>query len=200
MRKRYFLFTALMFLLQPQISNAAIDLCGNVNSSGTFVPCPAPDKDNNGYNAVSNGGLDCDDTDYRIFPGVITASGCSSGQTRKCQADGTFTSCSSTTVCEAASGSTCKYIDCASGNDSTGTGSFADGRTFANVSYYDNAGLKPPNWYNIQAGDVIYLTGSGTCSQTTNTGSSNRAMLKLNKSGTVGKPITIKRYPGSTLQ
>ena len=81
--------TALIaFFLSIQCVYAATSL-----NPETFV-FPSPDADNDGY--TTNGtllGTDCDDANSRIFPGALTASGCSAGQFRRCQAGGTYTSC-----------------------------------------------------------------------------------------------------------
>jgi len=59
---------------------------------------------------------------------------------------------------------------------------------------------KPAGWYQLKAGDVVYLKGSGTCSDFYTPGSGYpQAMLPLiSISGSSGAQIVIKRYPGST--
>ncbi len=170
----------------------AVAVCGNGN-----FPCPDPDRDNDGHMSTSAGGDDCDDNDYRIYAGVVTSSGCPAGQSHSCQANGSYTACSAGLVCEAAAGSTCKYVDCASGSDSNDGSSASPWRSFKNVGYY--AGSHPANWYQLQPGDVVYLTGSGTCSDWYNPGGGEEnTMAAFSASGTASKPITVKRYPGST--
>ncbi len=184
-------------------SQALTEICGNGlddDGDGVSLACPEPDKDNDGYLSTSNAGNDCDDNNYMIYPGVITASGCPSGQTRKCQSNGNFTACSATTVCEAYPGSNCKYIDCQDGNDISGDGSYAHPwKSFKKIGYYESVGLKPAGWYQLQAGDAVYLKGPGTCSDWYDPGPTlPNAMLFITASGTSDKPILIKRYPGST--
>lgn len=199
--KKAFLFTLLAIISINQNCFAIPEICGNGiddDGVGGDQSCPEPDKDNDGFQSIANGGNDCDDTDYKMYPGVITASGCPSGQTRKCQTNGTFTACSSDVVCEASAGSTCKYIDCGSGSDTTGNGSYnSPWKSFKQIGYHENT--NPSGWYRLQAGDVVYLKGTGTCSDWYNPGSGYpNVVLYMTLSGTADKPITIKRYPGST--
>lgn len=60
---------------------------------------------------------------------------------------------------------------------------------------------KPAGWYQLHAGDVVYLKGTGTCSEYYTAGAGYPpAMLPLILvAGASGAPITIKRYPGSTV-
>lgn len=187
---------ALAFLLTvPSLTHAASPVCGNGN-----FPCPEPDKDDDGYLSPSAGGVDCDDNDFRIYPGVVTEKGCPAGQTHSCQADGSYTACTVTPVCEASAGSNCKYIDCGAGSDSSGNGSFSSPwKSFKMVGYRVDGTQNPPGFYPVQPGDVVYLKGSGTCADTYSvTSGEPNVVLAMGTSGTASKPITYKRYPGST--
>lgn len=80
---------------------AVYELCGNGvddDASGGDLACPSPDADGDlfpttGYTSVAGVGIDCDDTNRRIFPGAFTNSGCAANEVRKCQTDGTYTAC-----------------------------------------------------------------------------------------------------------
>ena len=187
----------------PLSAKALPEICGNGyddDGVGGDLLCPEPDKDNDGYRSVLAGGDDCDDTTYKIFPGVATNSGCAANQWRRCGTDGTFSACSSSVLCEAVAGSTCKYIDCAAGSDTTGNGSFSSPwKSFGMVGYRVDGTQNPPGWYSVRPGDVVYLVGSGTCSDYYNlTSGEPNTVIGLGAGGEPGKPITFKRYPGST--
>ncbi|MFN8392287.1 MAG: right-handed parallel beta-helix repeat-containing protein [Bdellovibrionota bacterium] len=166
-------------------------LCGD-----GLLACAGADKDNDGIPASS----DCDDNDYRVYPGVTTASGCSGGQVHTCQGNGQYTACTAGPICEAQGGGTCKYVDCSAGSDSTGDGSYAKPwKTFRKVTYYSSSSSRPAGWYQLNPGDVVYLKGSGTCTDYYSPGGTAAyAALDIHTSGTAAAPITIKRYPGST--
>lgn len=201
--KKSFVLVVLSFFIFIPSSFALPEICGNGlddDGDGIAQPCPEPDKDNDGYLSIANGGNDCDDDNYMSYPGVITAAGCSAGQTRKCQTNGAFTACSSSTVCEASAGSSCKYIDCQNGSDTAGDGSYGNPwKSFKKVGYYESSSLRPAGWYQLQAGDAVYIKGGGICSDWYDPGPSlPNVMLFITASGTLDKPILIKRYPGST--
>lgn len=59
----------------PEIRGNGIDDDG----VGGDLPCPDPDKEKDGYNSIQSGGTDCDDLDYKTYPGVATAADRSTG-------------------------------------------------------------------------------------------------------------------------
>ncbi len=199
-RRFALLFLQLILVFGTAGSAFAIsEICGNGlddDGVGGDQACPDPDKDNDGYQSGVN---DCDDYNYKIYPGVVTTSGCPAGQTHTCQSNGQYSACTAATVCEAAAGSTCKYIDCGSGSDSNSGTFAAPWKSFKLIGNYENSSSRPSGWYNVQPGDVIYLKGSGTCSDWYDAGPTQpNVILQFTNSGQAGKPIVLKRYPGST--
>ncbi len=199
----------------PEIPGDGID---NGTSSGTKGSCsvgyadavigggcdlllPGDDKDNDGYTTAT----DCDDTNRLIIPNEYypcdAGGGANSGY-RMCGASATWGSCTSnsTPLCEATGSGVCKYVDCSSGsNSNSGTyaspyadlGKVSGGATGTNL---------PSSRYTLAPGDVVYMLGSGTCTQRYEYTSviTGTAWLSLTQSGTSSNRITVKRYPGAT--
>ena len=194
--------TVLISLFVATSAHALPEICGNGlddDGTGGDLACPDPDKDADGHLA----GADCDDNDRMIFPGVVTAKGCSAGQYRTCQPNGTYTACSATTLCEKTGSGRCFYIDCGTGSNSNAGTFAAPWKDFRMVSYFQNAGSRPAGWQALVPGDVIYLKGTGACTTAYDPGPDlqNDVMFYAygpSMSGTATAPITIKRYPGST--
>jgi hypothetical protein len=111
----------------PEICSNGIDDDG----SGGDAMCSAPDADRDGYpNSAAYTGpfgtaVDCDDTDPKIYPGAPTTSGCSAGQFRTCQSNGTYTACAATSTYSLKSGSGADYWFSTSGSISSGCGSYS---------------------------------------------------------------------------
>jgi hypothetical protein len=91
-------------------------------------------------------------------------------------------------------------VDCQVGNDNSGTGSYTTPwKSFKNIGSYEFPNLRPAGWKELRPGDVIYLKGSGVCSEHYTPGPTiDRAMIVISSSGTEQKPIVLKRYPGGT--
>lgn len=174
--------------------------------NGCDKQCPGNDKDNDGYADDGSTGtsgttyIDCAPTDRSIYPGVYTTSGCGGGQYRKCQTDGTYTSCTSSTLAQGSHAN--YYIDCTSGNDAN-AGSYASPfKTLGKVSGGSGASGLPASPVTLQADDYVYIIG-GTCNTTISassaTGYTSLAVLaELNASGSSGHPIVFAIYPGSS--
>lgn len=176
-----------------------------VIGNGCDKKAPGVDQDDDGY--TSDGSLgtagttwkDCDDTDKLIYPGVYTTKGCTGGQYHKCQTDGTYSACTSSTLAEGAHAN--YYIDCTSGNDAN-AGTYASPfKTLGKVSGGSGAAGLPSSPVTLQADDYVYVIG-GTCNTTISasgaTGASGLAVLgEIDVSGTSGHPIVFKVYPGA---
>lgn len=106
--------TFIICLLFSNNAYAADTGCGrDTDRNGTTdTLCPTPDADTDGYASVAGGGTDCDDTDWKIYPGRYTASGCSAGFSRLCQTSGSYSSCvaDASFVCHGTGGAT-KFVD-----------------------------------------------------------------------------------------
>lgn len=200
--------TLFLFLL-PALALAADKHCGRDYDRNGSVDawCPSPDQDWDGYFPDGGGfytGEDCDDQDWQIFPGVITTKGCTGGQTRKCNADGTFTSCTSDVVCEATGSGVCRYVNPGTGNDSTGDGSFGSPWQSFKCFGWWSSGAPACNTI-LPAGSVVYVVGSTDVTSSLaydpdGAGGATDTLLYLNsaRSGTETNPITLKAYPTYT--
>jgi hypothetical protein len=150
-----------------------------------LLPTGYTDRDRDGYTT------DCDDTDPAIFDGIYTTKGCTGGEYRKCNGS-TYTACTSATLCESGAGGTCYYVNPTTGNNAN-AGTFAS--PFADLR---KVSLGYAGGVTLNAGDVIYLVGSGTITQTALLDGSTNAFYSW-RSGAAGNPITLKQYPGSTV-
>ncbi len=160
------------------------EVCGNgldENCDGIDTLCPGNDKDRDGFPASQ----DCDDTNRFVYPGISVGCEASCGKGYKtCQANGSFSSCVCTPLCESSTG-TCYYADSVFGTVS-GSGSFSN-RMKSIDSLVKGS--------TLQGGDVVYLFsglyGYDSGAQVQNT--------MLNISGLQATPsnmITFKNYPG----
>lgn len=127
---------AFLFLFFALPAYAADKGCGrDTDRNGTTdLLCPTPDADSDGYTSVLGGGTDCDDTKWEIYPGRYTASGCSAGFSRKCQTNGTYSSCvaDASFVCHGTGGST-RFVDDSGPSTvdcSTNAGTYADPKDY----------------------------------------------------------------------
>lgn len=178
----------------------------SVVGNGCDLKCPGVDQDDDGYTSDGTTGtaggtsIDCDDADKSIYPGVYTTKGCSGGQFHKCQTDGTYTSCTSTTLAEGSHAN--YYIDCTSGNDANAGTYGSPFKTLGKVSGGSGASGLPASPVTLQGDDYVYIIG-GTCNTTITasaaTGFTSLAVLaELNVSGTSGHPIVFRIYPGAS--
>lgn len=198
-------------------SNALVEICGDgidQTLAHTFGACPSgwvdskigvgcdmlcgtPDRDNDGAKtavACNNdvNYTDCDDTDPFIYPGVTTTKGCTGGQLRTCQNNGTYTACSSTPYCPS-SCLTCKYISTTGNNSNAGT--FASpwlDQTNFNTRYSND---EP----NPATAGTCYIFRGGTYSTTRLYNADTVGLFFRNKNGTALNPIQILGYPGETV-
>lgn len=151
------LFILIAFLLCAQSAWGLTEVPGNGvddDASGGDATCAAPDADCDGYTTDGSSGLDgidCDDTNRRIFPGVEVWTSGTSWKT--CQTDGTYTAAGNSCP-----GGTCYYIDPTSGNDANaGTSAAAAFQTFKQVSYYASGAPANNKHSALACGDHIYL-------------------------------------------
>lgn len=160
--------------------------------------CGGDDADLDGY----ANDVDCDDNNRFIFPGMSTGCNAGSGANsgwKTCGGDGTYTTCTAnaaTPLCEAIGTGNCYYIS-ATGNDTTGDGSYANPwATGTNVSYHYDS--NPANHVALSAGDVVYISGTITTAGNYYNGSRKDVITIYNRDGTTDAPIVIKGYPGSS--
>lgn len=136
------------------------------------------DNDRDGYASSA----DCDDTNRYIFPSDYTyhTSGCGGGQVRKCQANGTYSSCAAWSC----PGSNCYYFDPVGGSNANPGTLASPWKDLDRISNGCTGNCRTP-----QAGDVFVLR-SGTFVQT------GQQATVTGKSGSSGNPIVIMAYPG----
>lgn len=178
---------------------------------GCDLKCPSPDADGDGHTTTGTGSrsghteIDCDDTDRRVIPGAYVPNSWTSPTGYKlCQTDGTYGSTvlnSTTPLCEKTGSGHCYYVSYASGNDSTGNGSYATPwKTMRMVGHWDSGA--PSGHVNLVAGDVVYLLDGGNYTDKYDAGEGDvaAAVTVFETDGTSSDKITIKRYPGATVQ
>jgi len=209
------IFAAVLAVLGAvQVGHCVPEICANTlddDGTGGDAACSGIDDDHDGYASVADGGNDCDDTDFQVIPGHYypcnAGTGANTG-TRLCQSNGTWGTCTANSVtplCEATGSGVCKYIDCANGNDSTGDGSYGNPwKSFKCLGAFETGGTAPGCNIDPNPGSVVYLKGSGTCTDSYDPdgGSNPRAInilyLNASRSGTSTNRLVFKRYPGGT--
>lgn len=174
--------------------------------NGCDRKCPGVDKDDDGY--TSDGSLgtagttntDCDDTRRDVYPGVYVPNSWTTPTGYKlCQTNGSYGSTTlnaTTPLCEATGSGVCKYIGCASGNNSN-SGTYASPYLTIGKVSGGSSGSPPASPYSLNPDDFVYLL-DGTCSTTFTAGDGDKYVGDFTRDGTSGHPITIKNYPGST--
>ena len=188
------------------------EICGDgidQDCNGSDASCPAgpggTDADMDGYYQ----GNDCDDLDRRIYPGlsVTCTTNSNAAGTKTCQSNGSYSTCTTTPLCEATGGGQCKYISKLTGNDSN-PGTFAqpwktlapifDYRCFPGGSEQNCPGdVAPANTYDLQPGDVVYLM-SGLYNESFDFEGTRYSLHLWNVNGTSSNKVTIKAYPGAS--
>ncbi len=182
------------------------EICGDGvdnDLSGGDAKCTDVDLDRDGYTATGTGndegitGTDCVDdpstVSYAryIYPGISTAYGCSAGQYRTCQTDGTWSSCSNLSSFTCKSGTGADYwIDvgtstCASANDYTHP---SDWRCFSDTGM--------SNYHAPAAGDCFIFKTAGTYD--TSWSSSTKHIYVSNKDCSSADHCRITVLPGQT--
>ncbi len=183
------------------------EVCGDgidQDCNGSDKLCAAgADSDLDGFVAS----LDCNDADKKIYPGIsvpCSAAGCSTGS-QTCQANGSYTACSCTPLCEATGSGQCRYISKLTGNDSN-PGTFEQPwKTFAPIFHFrcfSGSGpgcpgdVAPANTYSLQAGDVVYVM-SALYNESFDVEGTRYSLHLSGRNGTAAHPIVVKAYPGA---
>ena len=192
-----FIFLLILFVsLFSATAYARTEICGDGvdnDAVGGDLACSAPDQDRDGYYSDGTGynpGTDCDDTNRFNYPGIPTSSGCSVGQYRTCQSNGSYTGCANVSgfTCHSGSGQT--YWVSSTGTTGGGGGGFAspwDWRCFSNSSLTCYKAPVPGDCFVFKAG--VYTSSWGTSPNV-------KHVFISNKDGTVSNPITMMAAPG----
>lgn len=126
------------------------------DGSGGDLACASPDADCDGYSSDGSSGLygvDVDDSNRRIFPGVEVDTGCTAGTFKTAQTDGTYTACGFS--CPSG---TCYHVRASGGSDSNNGTSYATAfATLKQVSYYASGAPSGNVHGTITCGDHIYI-------------------------------------------
>ena len=159
-----------LFLFFVSEAMAADIGCGRDTDRNGSVDnyCPGTDQDFDGY-AVTQG--DCDDTNWQIFPGTLTSSGCSAGSFRTCAANGSgYNSCkalSSMTYSDIGSGATRLFWIGPSGSTDLHAGDSysnpADYRCIGDKTYNSTCRSDMRNGTNDIPAGTAFLFLAGTC-------------------------------------
>ena len=169
-------------------------------SSG--ADCGLSSGDNKSMEDADNDGdsdkRDCAPLDRSIRTGTIIPcqATCGSGN-KRCQADGQFSSCDCSPVCEATGTGKCYYVSPNKGND-TNSGSYSSPwQSTRNFAHYDSDSRKPTGWVSLNAGDVVYLQSGEYKTPVAATTKESAVIVLANLAGRSDAFITIKAYPGA---
>ncbi len=176
--------------------------CGvDTNFDGTVSnPCPTvagvTDADHDGWSTANKvgpfgTGKDCDDTNFWIQPGFEDTTGCSAGNYRTCNTDGTWTACAAISgfTCNTANGAT-YFVDDAE-TDCSGAGTYADPEDWRCWFSTGMVGYHAPG-----DGDCIVFQ-PGTYSSTWSDGGTIRQLYINQKDGSETHPIKFRSLPGA---
>ena len=198
--------SAILVLLLVGQGWAFDEVCGDGvdnDSVGGDVLCPTDtfpsgciDQDRDGYcsntSTGPNAGIDCDDTNRYIYPGIATKTGCTSNEARLCGTGGTYGSCSIGGYCPA--GYTCYYFD-DTGNDTTGAGTFANPWKTPNMFSSRSTGSPPAGFITPGASKAFIFRG-GTYGDDFVTNTKKYWLTMSNRTGSAdGTAIIIMGYP-----
>lgn len=143
-------------------------------------------SDNDSISAV----LDCDDTNHYIYPGIDTISGCSAGNYRTCQNDGTYTSCASLSSYTCHTSGSTYFLDDAE-TDCTGDGSYGDPENWLCLA---NTGLG--GYHALSAGNCAVFKCGTYSGGVWGTNPNLKQFYQNNIDGTSSNKIKIKALPG----
>lgn len=195
MRKILFLVILVLIFVAPAITAVAADLhCGRDTDRNGSVDnyCAGKDQDFDGYDSVADGGTDCDDTDWKVYPGMATGTGCSAGQAKMCQSSGSFTSCAAISSAHCPTGTLAVYFVDDAETDCTGTGtSYADPENY--LCWFDTG---KSGYHALTAGDCVIML-AGTYSDSWSSAPIKQIYSSID--GTSSNPITIMAAPGESV-
>lgn len=168
------------------------EICGDgidQDCNGSDARCPGTDGD---WDGVAQG-VDCDDNNRHIYPGVYVSCSATCGQgTKLCQSSGSYSTCSCTPLCEAKGSGRCYYVSKLTGSD-TNSGTFDKPlKTYLRFNPGNPAGSQ----ISLQAGDVVYLM-SGLYTENYSYENVQTAIYLNGRRGTSSTPIVVKAYPGA---
>lgn len=207
------ILSAVMFLTWTATvyaADTANATCLDTDNDGVFDVLKAsgmPDRDCDGYTTAQG---DCDDTNYRVWPGEWITTGCSAGQYKQCDAggSGSYGSCTADSAIDESTnsgggGGHRYYVDAGTGNNAN-TGTFASPwADYSRVCNYESVGLRPANWVDLAPGDVVYLKGTTNLTATYASGGSIGSVfcrLENTQAGNSSHPVRFYRLPGSTAE
>ena len=192
---------AVLLLTAAPAFGAVGEICGDGidnDASGGDAACAEPDKDRDGYPSSSaytgpyGSAVDCDDTNRDIYPGnggrYVNVG---AGTYKTCQTDGTYTGTLnlSAFTCHTGSGGTYWFDD--TGNNATGSGTFAaPWRDYVCIS---NSGA---GCYHAPVAGDCFVFRSGSYNGTWSDAGTTRMLYVNNKDGTSSNHITIMEAPG----
>lgn len=190
-----------------------VELCGNgyddLTSGNTFGSCPAGwhnafnsgigcdrdcisvDKDKDGYTTDgTQNGLDCDDTNGAIFPGIYIQGTGGAGTLKKCLTTGSYSADSNLSAFTCKTGSGIDMWVKPTGVTTGGCGAFG---SECDYTCFSNTGAAC--YHAPAAGDCfIFRTGNYTTTWSAGT----RQIYVNGKSGTSTNPILIIAAPGES--
>lgn len=203
-----FLILFFVLVIIPLPARALYDVCGDgvdQDGAGGDQACPSPDADGDLYpssNAYTGpfgaGVIDCDDTNREIFPGAWTNSGCSSNQFRKCNSDGSYSSCLAYSTLAAGDIDGSKYTSLyfCDPTKTADTGTGAWGSPLNCLAF-----VKPTmsTYHAPAAGDFIIVLGTGAFTQTWSDSGTTRMFYWTSKAGSSSHPIGWFWSSGSSI-
>lgn len=188
------IFLHLLFAL-VWVSIASANYCGLDGPAAGGV-----DSDNDGWTTDGSGTehpgeIDCDDTNFDMYPGRWRESG---GQFQRCETTGLFSALVAQPN-EAKLGGTNFFIDCDAGVN--GTGTFASPWNTTEMVTYLSVSEQPAGYHEPIAGDAIWI--GGTCTEGFDPdgagGFTDESILAIRGGGGTGvAPVQFIHWPGKS--
>jgi hypothetical protein len=196
--KRIALLIAFLLCAQSALAQT-YDVPGNdidEDAAGGDAAGLANDDDLDGYTTDGTHlGKDCDDTNPLIIQGTEVTSGCSAGQWKTCQSDGTYSACGN-----ACPSGTCYHVDPVSGNNvNAGTSYAAAFADWSCLSSYASGAPACNVHGSLACGDHIYLHPGTHSNSHTESGYNKVGLLIKNKACPANNLITVHAIGAAVL-